>query len=107
MRVFSQFLRISGAAMVLLMATALFGQSAAIQGQVTDQSGAVIPGATITVTNTATSVSQTTKTDSSGNYRVPALPAGTYDVSIQASGLQKELAKGLILDVGRNTVQNF
>src|SRR5690349_13642622 len=101
MRVFSNFLRIGGIAILLLANIGVFGQtSAAVQGQVTDQSGAVIPGATITVTNTATSVSQTTKSDSAGNYRVPALPAGTYDVSVQASGLQKELAKGLIVDVG-------
>lgn len=108
MRVFSNFLRFLGVAIVLFATTTLFGQtSAAVQGQVTDQSGAVIPGATITVTNTATSVSQTTKTDSNGTYRVPALPVGTYDVSVEASGLQKQVAKGLILDVGRNTVQNF
>lgn len=108
MRVFSRFFQIAGIPILLLANIGVLGQtSAAIQGQVTDQSGAVIPGATIAVTNTATSVTQTTKSDSSGNYRVPALPAGTYDVAIEASGLQKELAKGLILDVGRNTVQNF
>lgn len=108
MRVFSNLLRIGGIAILLFANIGVFGQtSAAVQGQVTDQSGAVIPGATITVTNTATSVSQTTKTDSTGNYRVPALSAGTYDVSVQASGLQKELAKALIVEVGRTTVQNF
>ncbi|HVH88461.1 MAG TPA: carboxypeptidase regulatory-like domain-containing protein [Terriglobales bacterium] len=108
MRVFSKFLRFSGLMVVLLGTSGLFGQTlATVQGQVTDPSGAVVPGATITVTNTATSVSQTTKTDSSGNYRVPALPIGTYDVDVQASGLERQRAQSLILEVGRTTVQNF
>ena len=93
---------------VLLITGSLFAQTlATVQGQITDQSGAVVTGATVTVTNTATSVSQTTKTDSGGNYRVPALPIGTYDLDIQASGLERQRAKGLILEVGRTTVQNF
>src|SRR5438270_3785886 len=108
MRLFSRFMRFSGSLLVLLATSGLFGQTlATVQGQITDQSGAVVPGATVTVTNTATSVSQTAKTDSSGNYRVPALPIGNYDVDVQASGLQRERAKGLMLEVGRNTVQNL
>ena len=108
MRVFSNFLRFSGVAIVLFATTTVFGQSlATVQGQVTDQTGAAVPGAGVTVTNTATSVSQTTKTDSSGNYQVPALPIGTYDVTVGASGLEKRVAKGLVLQVGRTTVQNF
>jgi len=80
---------------------------AGVQGQVVDQSGAMVANATIIVTNTATSVSQTTKTDANGNYQVPALPVGTYDVEVQAAGLQRQLAKSLVLEVGRTTVQNF
>src|SRR5438270_8293257 len=108
MRLFSRFMRFSGSLLVLLATSGLFGQTlATVQGQITDQSGAVVPSATITVTNTATSVAQTVKTDSSGNYRVPALPVGTYDVDVQASGLERQRAKTLILEVGRTTVQNF
>ena len=104
----SNFLRFIAVGFTLLTATNLVGQTlAAVQGQVTDQSGAVVPGATVTVTNTETSVSQTAKTDSSGGYRVPALPVGTYDVDVQASGLERQRAKSLILEVGRTTVQNF
>ena len=93
----------------LFFGTMLFGQSsnAVVQGSVTDPSGAAIAGATVTVTNTATGLSQTTKSDSSGNYQVPALQIGNYDVSVDASGMQKEVAHGLVLAVGRTTVQNF
>lgn len=108
MQVFPRFLRFAGLMFVLSVATGLFGQSlATVQGQVTDQSGAALPGAAITVTNTATGVSQTTKTDTSGNYQVPALPIGNYDIEVQASGLERQIAKGLAVQVGRTAVQNF
>ena len=105
---FSKILRFIAIGFALLTAGSLFGQTlATVQGEITDQSGAVVPGATVTVTNTATSVSQTTKTDSSGAYRIPALPIGTYDVEVQASGLERQRAKSLVLEVGRTAVQNF
>ena len=101
-------LGIAFAAAFLLVTGTLFAQTlASVQGQVTDQSGATVANATVTVTNTATSTTQTAKTDSTGNYRVPALPVGTYDVQVEASGLERQVAKGLILEVGRTTVQNF
>jgi hypothetical protein len=94
--------------LVSLASATLSAQTlAGVQGQVVDQSGAMVGNATVIVTNTATSLSQTTKTDANGNYRVPALPVGTYDVEVQASGLQRQLAKSLVLEVGRTTVQNF
>ncbi|HWC19722.1 MAG TPA: carboxypeptidase regulatory-like domain-containing protein, partial [Terriglobales bacterium] len=108
MRVFSRSLQLFGLAFLLFATTFAYGQTlATVQGQVTDPSGAVVPGATVTVTNTATSVSQTTKTDSNGDYRIPALPIGTYNVEVQASGLERQRAQSLILEVGRTTVQNF
>jgi len=104
----SSILRFIAIGVALLTAGNVFGQTlATVQGQVTDPSGAAIPSATVTVTNTATSVSRTTKTDSTGNYQVPALPIGSYDVSVQASGLERQLAKGLVLQVGSTAVQNF
>src|SRR5215813_12925759 len=108
MQSLSSFLRFMAIAIALVFGTHLFGQTlATVQGQVSDQSGAVVPGATVTVTNTATSVSQTTKTDANGSYSIPALPIGTYDVDVQASGLERQRARGLVLEVGRTAVQNF
>src|SRR4051812_41346323 len=98
MQLLSRYMRFLGATVVVLATTGLFGQSlSTVQGQVTDPSGAAVPGATISVTNTATGVSQTTKTDSSGNYQLPALAIGNYDMAIQASGLEKLLAKGILV----------
>src|SRR5215469_16696310 len=104
----SRLLRIAGLVAVLLCTANLLGQAlSGVQGQITDQTGAVVSGATISVTNTDTAVTQTTKTDASGNYQVPGLPVGTYNVDVQASGLERQIAKGLVLQVNRSTVQNF
>src|SRR5205814_1976823 len=104
MQRFSSSLRFVAFGLVLVSASSLIGQTlAAVQGQVTDPSGAVVPGATVTVTNTATSVSQTTRTDSNGNYQVPALPVGAYDVDVQAAGLERQRAKGQLPEHQRHT----
>src|SRR5262249_51265521 len=49
-----------------------------IQGTVVDQSGAVLPGVTVTVTNTSTGITRTTITDETGTFRAELLPVGTY-----------------------------
>jgi carboxypeptidase family protein len=108
MQVFGRFFRFSGLGLVLLLASGLYGQSlSSIQGQVSDPSGAAVPGASVTVTSAATGVTRNTSTDATGNYQVPALPIGNYDVTIQASGLERVLAKGIVVQVGRTSVQNF
>src|SRR5215471_17458078 len=80
-----------------------FGQSAAtatIVGTVTDTQGAVVPNATVTATNTATGIGHTAKTTSSGNYTIPNLPPGSYDVKVEASSFAPAQAKGIKLNVG-------
>src|SRR5579864_369120 len=103
MQLLLKAVRFLGVGVLLFAAIGVLAQSnATVQGQVTDQTGAAVAGANITVTNTATGVSITTKSDSVGNYQVPDLPVGSYDVRVEASGLERQLAKGLILQVGRN-----
>ena len=60
----------------------------AISGTVRDASGAVVPGATVTVTNVATNISRSAVSDAQGFYRVPALEPGTYTVRTELSGFQ-------------------
>ncbi|MDE3110547.1 MAG: carboxypeptidase regulatory-like domain-containing protein, partial [Acidobacteriota bacterium] len=66
-----------------LLAQINFGR---ILGKVTDPSGAVVAGATVTVTNTGTNVARTLTTDSSGAWAAAALDPGTYSVRVTASG---------------------
>jgi hypothetical protein len=87
---------------VLLPATARAQQSvsADILGTVTDQSGAVIPGAQITVKNVGTGVTSTAKSDDRGEYLVQFLIIGTYEVTVDAKGFKKYLAKDITLTAG-------
>lgn len=76
-------------------------QAGRILGQVFDPQHAVIPTATVTVTNTATNVSETVKTDAGGNYVVTPLNPGDYSVSAIAKGFQTVVRKGIELTVGQ------
>src|SRR5258707_1978237 len=58
----------------------------AIEGTVTDQSGGVLPGVTVSIRNTATGVTRETTTDASGLYRAPLLPIGPYEVTSALAG---------------------
>jgi hypothetical protein len=70
-----------------------------ITGTVTDRTGAVIPGASISVTNTASHAVRTVKTDRVGHYLVDGLAPGTYKLDAQAAGFMKqELAAVSVTD---------
>jgi hypothetical protein len=74
-----------------LCATASAAQEfrGAITGRVSDTSGSVIPGATVTVTNTATGVAATATTNEVGSYTVPYLTPATYTVNFELVGFRK------------------
>src|SRR6476646_3283634 len=96
------------ALLILVFAASAFCQTTAnIQGTVSDQSGAAVAGAKITVKNTAMGIERTTQTNSTGAYEVPALPPGTYSVQVEMTGFESQLAKNLVLQVSQNSVQNF
>lgn len=63
-------------------------KSSAITGTVTDSSGAVVPGAKVTVTETSTGTSNTTQTNDQGQFNVPYLPIGHYTIDVTAVGFQ-------------------
>ncbi|MDX6288558.1 MAG: hypothetical protein QOH42_357 [Blastocatellia bacterium] len=72
------------------------GESAAtVSGIITDPNGAVVPNATVTITNTANNQSVTTSSDSDGVYRSPVLSPGNYTVSISASGFSRHLIQNV------------
>ncbi len=69
----------------------------AVSGQVLDQQGAVISGATLTLTNVNTGATRTATTDSSGNYLFPSLPPSTYRLQAEAPGFRTEVHDNLAL----------
>lgn len=97
--------------LLLLSCMNLVGQvtaTASLQGTVMDKSQAVIGNkAEITLTNTATGATRTTKTDDTGLYRFESLSAGIYSVKVTAPGFSSAEAKNLEVLVGRTATQNF
>ena len=71
-----------------------------IQGVVTDATGALVPNASITLTEAATHVTLTTKTSSGGAYAFPNISVGTYSVTVAASGFETFTSTGNVLEVG-------
>jgi Carboxypeptidase regulatory-like domain len=87
---------------VLLFAVAGFGQTfrGAINGTVTDQSGAVVASASVKATNVATDVTLTTLTTSDGVFSFQDLPLGTYKVAVSASGFKAEIVDKVTVTAG-------
>ena len=76
--------------------------SASLEGTVRDQTGAVIPGAAVTVKNTETNQSRTVTTDENGSFSVSVLPVGNYDVMTKSTGFL-EMPVKVVLRVGETT----
>src|SRR5437016_11534245 len=93
---------------VLLSAVLVYGQgtSGTILGTVIDPQGAVIAGVTVSVKNLDTQLQRQVVTDSSGYYRVEALPVGRYEVRAERQGF-KVTVNSLTLTVGEEAVTNF
>jgi outer membrane receptor protein involved in Fe transport len=70
---------------------------AGIQGTITDQTGAVVKGAKVTITNQATGVSNTTLTNDSGFYSVQMLPPGKYSVTIEAGSFANNTIRDVVV----------
>ena len=70
-----------------------------IGGTVMDKSGAAVPGAQVTLTNTAGSLTRTTTTNADGAYTIAGLPGDTYNLTVNAKGFQKYTAQNIKLNV--------
>jgi len=77
-----------------------------ILGVVKDSSGAVVPGAGITILNEETSLTRTVTTGENGAFRAPALPVGHYTVRVELAGFRTQAQRGLILEVAQELVVN-
>jgi hypothetical protein len=80
--------------------------TARLSGVVTDQGGAAIPGADVSVQEVQTGFTQTVKTGSTGEYLFPSLPVGSYQLTIDKAGFTSFLQKGLVLTVGQAATSN-
>jgi hypothetical protein len=81
-------------ALVMFAAVPVFAQTATarIEGLVTDNTGAVLPGVTVTATNVGTNAARVDVTGTKGEYTIPALPVGDYRVQVELAGFKPEVS---------------
>ena len=99
---------LSSLCLVLLLAAPVLAQSTAtLLGTVSDTSGGVLPGVTVTARHIATGLERTVVSAGEGTYRIPALPVGAYEIRVELEGFRSELRTGITLTVGQEAVINF
>ena len=94
----------------LLFCIGLYAQGGAvaqISGTVKDQSGAVLPGVEVTLTQTATSATRMTVTNETGSYAIPNLPVGPYKLKASLPGFVTFVQTGIVLQVNSNPAINI
>ncbi len=81
--------------------------TAQISGSVRDQSGAILPGVDLTVTQTETGITRAALTNETGGYVIPSLPVGPYRLEAALPGFRTYVQTGIVLQVGANPVINI
>ena len=84
-----------------------FAQEATVVGTITDPSGSAIPGAKVTATSVETAASRTILTSESGQYVLPDLRIGHYDMKVEAAGFKTAEQKDVVLQVGDRARLDF
>lgn len=108
-RTYSQRICQLGVLLLVLLAGSLAwaqGTSASLTGSVTDQTGAAIPGASITVVNVDTNFTLKATTDGIGIYLLRPLPIGKYQLSVEAKGFNRYQQKGISLTANMAATQD-
>jgi Carboxypeptidase regulatory-like domain/TonB dependent receptor len=96
-------------ALLLMAISPAFAQNtlAALSGQVTDSTGASVPGAAVTVTDVRTNIAHKVISDDKGSYLVPNLIPDPYQVTVELTGFDKKVLSGITLEVGRTSTLNI
>jgi hypothetical protein len=83
------------------------GTSGEIRGTVTDPTGGTVPKATVTVEDAEKGIRRAVVTETDGEFRLTGLPPSSYNVTVQTSGFQTEIRKGVVLNVGQTLILDF
>src|SRR5213083_1428724 len=100
---------LAGIVLCVLAPIHTFSQTsnATLGGTVSDATGALIPGVTVTATNTGTGIVNTALTNEAGAYQLASLQPGTYKVSAELPGFQTQVANTVVLGLGQQARFNF
>lgn len=104
-----KYSRVGAAVFLLLISSAyLAAQSvnSSVQGVVTDSTGAVIPGASVTLSNVETGITQKAQTDGAGNYSFPSVPLGIYNLTVSKQGFANYQINRFNVIVGQRASEN-
>lgn len=88
-------------------AATAFSQTAQVTGRIIDQSGAVVPGAQITLSNTATGIDRESLSNDDGYYTIPLIQPGQYRISVKKDGFKPLVQSGITLNVDQATRLDF
>jgi hypothetical protein len=96
-----RFFAIVMAVLFALVSTIAFAQTTgSVNGTVTDNTGAVLPGVTVTATSPVLMGVQSAITNENGIYRFPSLPPGTYRLAYELSGFSNVVREGIVVNIG-------
>ena len=93
--------------LALLLASPALAQTGQINGVITDNSGAVVPGTNVRVVEVATGLSRDTVTGADGRYTFTSLRPTTYDITAELTGFRTSQRKGVLLQANENLTVNF
>ena len=96
-------LKLFAMALLSISSVALAQDTASLTGTVHDTSGAIIPNASVVVANPSANISREVKSNGDGEYLAGALPPGTYNLTVTATGFKKFEAKGVVLRVAQKS----
>jgi Carboxypeptidase regulatory-like domain len=94
------FARLTLLAVVCAMRLLAQGDRGVITGNVTDASGAVVPGAQVTAIQKSTNVSYKTTTNTGGDFTVPSLPVGVFQVKVEREGFKTSITENVVIAPG-------
>ncbi len=110
---FGGILRGSGLVFVFAAAWAVFGShamaqvTASITGNVKDASGAIVPGASLTIKNKESGFTRSVESDSNGGYNAQSLPVGSYEITVEKEGFKQQIRSGITLSVSQQAIINL
>ena len=94
-------------ALLLAGCSLAFGQSARIEGRIVDAFGSSVPETTVSVTNNQTGIRRTSRSNEQGNYGIPVLQPGAYDLVVRKEGFKAISRGGIKLQVNDRLTLNF